>query len=189
MFRGECRAGSEIGRTACALLSQGALVGDEIVNQVVASRIARPDCADGFLLDGYPRTVAQAVAFAGLIRDRHLPEPAIVHLDVPDELLILRLTARRQCPRCGRLYNVLSMPPRVEGLCDADAAPLVTREDDREDVIRGRLRTYRDQTRPVLNWYRSSRVHLVDGSMPPDRVARAVAKAVIDASLAAAGGQ
>src|SRR5215471_11469734 len=118
MFRAECKAGTELGKAACTILSQGKLVGDEIVNGIVASRISRSDCKDGFLLDGYPRTVPQAIFFTGLLRERRLPEAAVIHLDVPDEVLVARLTARRQCPKCLRIYNVISQPPRVPERCD-----------------------------------------------------------------------
>ncbi len=185
MFRAECKAGTDLGKIACGLLSKGALVGDEIVNQMVARRIAQPDCKDGFLLDGYPRTVEQAAAFAGLLRERRMAEPAVIHLDVPDELLVLRLSNRRQCPACKRIYNLISQPPRAKGLCDIDGAALMTREDDREQVIRDRIRAYHEQTGPVLRWYSSARLHRVDGAMSPDQVARAVSNAVIEASLAA----
>jgi len=184
MFRAECKAGTDLGKIACGLLSKGALVGDEIVNQMVARRLAQPDCQDGFLLDGYPRTVEQAASFSALLRERGMPEPAVIHLDVPDELLVMRLSNRRQCPQCKRLYNLISQPPKVAGLCDTDGTALVTREDDREEVIRDRIQAYHRQTGPILRWYSSARVHQVDGSVSPDRVARAVSSAVIDASLA-----
>jgi len=172
MFRAECKAGTELGKTACHSLSQGKLVCDDIVNAIVASRIARPDCRKGFLLDGYPRTVPQAIFFAALLRERGLPEPAVIHLDVPDEPLVARLTARRQCPTCLRIYNVISQLPRVAGRCDDDGSDLVTREDDRESVIRQRLRAYYELTGPILKWYGPSVVRTVDGSGAPADVAR-----------------
>ncbi len=184
MFRAECKAGTDLGKIACELISKGALVGDDIVDQMVVRRISRPDCRDGFLLDGYPRTVPQAAAFARVVREKGLPEPAVIHLDVPDELLVIRLTSRRQCTQCKRIYNLLSQPPKIAGVCDDDGAPLMTREDDKEKVIRDRIRAYHQQTGPVLRWYNSGRLHRVDGSLPPDRVAREVAHAVIEASLA-----
>jgi adenylate kinase len=186
MFRAECKAGTDLGRAACALIDQGAFVCDEIVNEVVARRIAHADCERGFLLDGYPRTVPQAVAFAGLLRERRLAEPVVIHLDVPDELVLMRLASRRQCPACARIYNLLSQPPRVPGACDCGSAELVTRDDDRETVIRDRIRVYHQQTGPVLRWYRSSRIRRVDGSIPAGRVSRAVAAAVLEAAPFAA---
>jgi adenylate kinase len=180
MFRAECKAGTELGRVACELLSRGAFLSDDIVNRVVARRIAQPDCKDGFLLDGYPRTVPQAAAFSALARERGLPEPAVIHLDVPDELVSMRLCARRHCTECSRVYNLVTQPPRVAGVCDADGAPLSARDDDREKVIRDRVRAYHRQTGPVLRWYNTARVRRVDGTMSPDQVARAVSSAVIE---------
>src|SRR6266545_351603 len=113
MFRAECKAGTELGKLACSILSSGGLVGDDIVNRMLAARIERPDCSGGFLLDGYPRTLAQARYLDDLMSDRGLPKPLIIQLDVPPEAVVARITARRQCPRCSRIYNVVSKPPRV----------------------------------------------------------------------------
>lgn len=176
MFRAECQAGTELGRQASAILASGGLVGDDIVNGMVAHRIAREDCARGFLLDGYPRTVVQAKYFTTLLADRGFAAPTVVHLDVPDAILLMRLTARRQCPRCRRIYNLLSQPPRQHGFCDQDGVALVAREDDQEAVIRQRLEAYEAQTGPVLNWYGASMVHRIDGDRKPSLVAEAVEK-------------
>ncbi len=102
----------------------------------------------------------------------------MIHLDVPDDLLVARLTARRQCPHCKRIYNLLSQPPKVAGRCDDDGAALIAREDDQEAVIRQRLRAYHELTGPILKWYGASAVRSVDGGMPPDQVARAIAQVV-----------
>lgn len=187
MFRAECKANTELGRMACSILKSGGLVGDEIVNEIVAKRIAQPDCGRGFLLDGYPRTVPQAMHFSHLLQRRLLPDPIVIHLDVPDAPLVARLTARRQCPKCLRIYNVLSQPPRMEDRCDDDGAALLTREDDQESVIRERLRAYRELTGPVLKWYGQYAVRTVDGSAAPQQVSRAVEQAVKDASQSPAG--
>lgn len=178
MFRAELKAGTELGTRASAIMSAGGLVGDDIVNGIVANRIAQADCRDGFLLDGYPRTVPQAENFGALLRERGLPDPVVVHLHVADEALVARLTARRQCPRCLRIYNLLSQPPRTAGICDDDAAALTERADDREEVIRQRLRAYAELTGPILAWYGPSRVETVDGAMAPDAVSKAIEQAV-----------
>jgi adenylate kinase len=182
MFRAECKAGTELGKAACEILAKGALVGDDLVNGIVANRIARPDCANGFLLDGYPRTVPQAIYFSAVLRERDLPVPVVIHLDVPDEALVSRLTARRQCPDCGHIYNALLQPPQITGLCDRDGAALITREDDREEVIRRRLRAYDELTGPILKWYGPSVVRTVDGTRSADDVARAVARVAMEAT-------
>src|ERR1039457_5596231 len=178
MFRAECKAGTDLGRMACSILSQGGLVGDEIVEGIVAARIARPDCANGFLLDGYPRTLPQAMHFSALLQQRGLPDPIVVHLDVPDTVLVPRLTARRQCPRCLRIYNLLSQAPRIAETCDDDGVSLLTREDDQEAVIRQRLHAYQEMTGPILKWYGESMVRRVDGGAAPKQVAQAVVQAV-----------
>ncbi len=178
MFRAEHNAGTELGKAACKLLAEGKLVSDEVVNAMVVSRTSRADCRDGFLLDGYPRTVPQAIFLTQLARERGWPEPCVIHLDVSDELLVSRLTARRQCPSCLRIYNVMSQPPRVDGHCDDDGAELIARDDDREEVIRRRLRAYDELTGPVLKWYGPKVVVTVDGSGTAAEVADAVARVV-----------
>ena len=182
MFRAECKAGTELGKMASAIMASGGLITDDITNGIVANRIAQPDCADGFLLDGYPRTVPQAEHFAGLLRKRWLPQPVVIFLDVPTEALVARLTARRQCPQCKRIYNVLSQPPRVEGKCDDDGADLLTRVDDQEATIRQRMRAYEELTGPIVAWYGEGAVHKVDGSQPLEAVTKAVERAVIEAA-------
>jgi len=182
MFRAECKAGTELGKQASAIMQAGGLVGDEIVNGIVASRISRPDCKNGFLLDGYPRTVPQAQNFARLLAERGLPEPVVIHLDVADSALVARLTARRQCPKCLKIYNLQSQPPRTAGYCDDDGTGLITREDDQESVIRDRLHAYSQLTGPILDWYGPARVHTIDGAQSMDQVARAIEEAVVAAT-------
>jgi adenylate kinase len=174
MFRAECRAGSVLGRKASAIMAAGGLVGDEIVNEMLANRIDRPDCARGFLLDGYPRTIAQARYLTWLLADRGLPDPTVIHLAVPEETLVTRLTARRQCPLCQRVYNLASQPPSQPGCCDEDGAGLISRDDDQEAVIRERLKAYEEQTGPVLSWYGTSAVHRIDGDGFPEQVSEAI---------------
>jgi adenylate kinase len=179
IFRAECNAGTELGRLACKIISGGALVDDDIVNRTVAARIARPDCAGGFLLDGYPRTVPQAIEFRALLRERRLPDPTVIHLNVAEEALVPRLKARRQCPKCLRIYNVMWQPPRQTGRCDDDGDNLIRREDDQEAVIRQRLAAYREVSGPVLGWYGDAAVRTVDGGLPPEEVMRAIETAVL----------
>ena len=186
MFRDECRAGTPLGKLACSFLSLGKLVPDEVTNQIVAGRIAQPDCSTGFLLDGYPRTVPQAEVFQALLRQRGLSDPVVIHLDVPECGLVKRLTARRQCPECKRIYNLLSQPPSTAGICDVDGASLIQRDDDREEVIVERLHAYEQQTGPLLKWYGPSAVRRIDGELPPDQVNRAVESAL---RSSAAGGR
>jgi adenylate kinase len=183
MFRAECKAGTDLGRAACSILKQGGLVGDDIVNGIVAGRIAKPDCANGFLLDGYPRTLPQAMHFSALLEKRGLPDPIVIHLDVPDAVLVSRLTSRRQCPKCLRIYNLLTQPPRIAETCDDDGTALLTREDDQEAVIRERLHAYQELTGPILKWYGKAMVREVDGGASPKSVAQAVEQAVTQGGL------
>lgn len=170
LFRAESEAGTELGKVVCAILAKGGFINDDITNAVVAARIARPDCANGFLLDGYPRTLPQAKYFAGLLRERALPDPTIIHLHVPDADLVERLTARRQCPSCKTIYNLRTQAPVLDGLCDHDGTTLVCRADDEEAVIRQRLATYRELTNPILDWYGEACVRTIDGTAHPNQV-------------------
>ena len=174
MFRAECSADTDLGRRACAVISNGAFVSDDVVNSLVAERTARPDCRHGYLLDGYPRTVPQADFFINLLRQRTLDPPVVIHLHVPRAILIPRLAARRQCPVCMRIYNLLSQPPLAEGKCDADGAALIRRDDDRVDVIRDRLKTYEERTRPVIKYFCRSGLYRIDGSPPAQIVSRQI---------------
>jgi adenylate kinase len=183
MFRAECKAGTDLGRQACAILKSGGLVGDQIVDQIVAARIQQPDCSSGFLLDGYPRTLEQATFLDGLLRKLGLPTPIAIHLDVPADVLVSRITARRQCGQCGRIYNMLSQPPKFREICDDDGQPLIRREDDTEPVILARLRAYHDATGPVIAFYRNGGCRRVDATGAPARIARE-----IECLLAAASG-
>jgi len=176
MFRAECKAGTALGRLACETLKSGGLVGDGVVNQIVAGRIQQPDCARGFLLDGYPRTIEQAHFLDGLLAERGLPKPIAVHLDVPPQVLVSRITARRQCGKCGHIYNLLSQPPKVGELCDFDQTRLVRREDDTEEVILARLQAYHDATGPMIAYYRDRDYHRVDASGAPEQIAREIAE-------------
>ena len=180
MLRDRIRTGSEAGTTMVATMQSGALVSDLVVNEMVKERLREPDAARGFILDGYPRTLDQAEHLAEFLVGRGIRE-LVIHLAVDYNIIIARLTGRRQCPRCGTLYNVSSHPPRVAGTCDLDGEALVIRDDDREAVIRGRLDAYDRQTRPVLQFYRAAghRIVEVDASDdPPEKVFRKICQAI-----------
>jgi adenylate kinase len=183
ILRAECDAGTALGRKAKAILEQGKLLDDVLVNAIVAGRISQNDCRNGFILDGYPRTVAQAMALTKLLRQRNLPSPLLIHIDVAEELLVGRLTARRQCPTCHHIYNLLSQPPRVPDVCDADQTPLVTRSDDTAAVARRRLEEYRAATGPILAWYPHDTIIDVDGGQAPSAVTDAIEHALAHAGV------
>jgi adenylate kinase len=166
VFRAECKAGTELGKMACSVFSKGGLVSDDVVNAIIARRMSRPDCASGFLLDGYPRTLPQA-----RFLDRALRRDVIsIHLDVPFSRIVERITARRQCPNCSHIYNLLFQPPKVTGLCDFDGSVLSTREDDREEVLRQRLDAYEKMTGLVIAHYAKSCYYRIDGTLAPPEV-------------------
>jgi len=167
MLRAEIQAGSELGRAAQSVMANGGLVGDDLVNKMLANRLAQPDCSKGFLLDGYPRTVEQADYLDHLLADRGFSKPVILHLDVPVDALVGRMTSRRQCPSCGRIYNLLHQPPKNDGVCDEDATLLITRKDDQEEVVKDRIRTYEKVTRPVLAHYQDRKYYQIRGDRSP----------------------
>ncbi len=170
MLRAEMQAGTELGRLAQEIMSSGGLVGDEIVNNMLACRIAKADCQNGFLLDGYPRTLEQAEYLDQLLESRHFARPVILHLDVPEDALVGRMTSRRQCPKCSRVYNLLHQPPKSAGICDDDGIELIVRKDDQESVFRERLRTYDEQTRPVLAHYHDRSYYQIRGDRSPNYI-------------------
>ena len=161
MLRQHIASGDEIGLRSRDMMKAGRLVPDELVNRLVEQRIQQPDCRGGFILDGYPRTVNQATELVRVAAQFGV-DPSVVHLLVDYEKLVARLSGRRQCPVCGTLYSSKTNPPKLAGICDLDGAVLVTREDDREEVIRERLRQYDLETRPVLDYFRQAGVPMVE---------------------------
>ncbi|KXB01210.1 adenylate kinase [candidate division MSBL1 archaeon SCGC-AAA259O05] len=149
ILRREVNEKSELGKKVEDYLDRGALVPDEIVNEIVKKRISEPDCQEGFVLDGYPRTLAQAKAL-----DEVTEIDLVINLEVSEEVIIDRLTNRRVCRDCGEIYNLKSMPPEKEGVCDKCGGELYQREDDRPEVIKKRLREYVERTQPVIDFYR-----------------------------------
>jgi adenylate kinase len=163
MLRAEISAGTPLGREVQSIMAAGGLVSDDLINAALCARVQQPDCRRGFMLDGYPRTVEQAEYLDNLLASRNLPAPIVIHLDVPADVLVGRMVSRRQCPTCGQMFNILSKRPKTAGRCDDDGTPLIMRRDDREDVIRQRLRTYEEVTRPGVAWYPSDRYFQISG--------------------------
>lgn len=179
MLRDRIRQGAA-GTAVAATMQSGALVSDEVVNRMVEERLSQPDAARGFVLDGYPRTMAQADHLSEWLDGRGIRE-VVIYLAVDYNVVIARLTGRRQCPRCGSLYNLATNRPRVDELCDLDGEKLVIREDDSESVIRERLDAYESQTRPVLDHYQAVGRRLVEvnaSSDPPEAVFRKISQAL-----------
>ena len=158
LLRGHVALGTALGVEAKAIMARGELVPDELMYGMVAQRLREPDCRRGFVLDGFPRTAAQAGWLDAFLEKElfdkaEMPCPVVIQLVVDYTQLLLRLTGRRSCPTCGRLYNIHFQPPRVDELCDVDGSQLIARDDDRSEVITGRLAAYEKQTRPVVDYY------------------------------------
>ncbi len=185
MLREHITAGDEIGKEARQLTKAGKLVPDEVVNTLVRDRLNAADCEPGVILDGYPRTVNQAKWLLGLMGSDGY-QPCVVHLVVDYEKIVARLSGRRQCPVCGTLYSLATNPPKTAGVCDLDGAALVTREDDREEVIRQRLHEYDVQTVPILNFFKEVGVPLFEvnaGEATPDQVRQRVCDRLLEAGV------
>lgn len=154
IFRKNIKEKTKLGLEAEQFIKQGFLVPDSLTIAMVADRLEQPDSKTGFLLDGFPRTLAQAEALAGILLKKEQPLNAVVNICIKDETVLDRLGNRRVCASCGRTYNTISMPPSTEGVCDTCGSPVVQREDDKPDTIRQRLQTYYRQTLPVADFYR-----------------------------------
>jgi adenylate kinase len=161
IFRQNVKDGTELGQQVKRIMDAGQLVSDELVNRIVEDRLGRPDCAPGFILDGYPRTVAQAGMLDGLL-GRMGKAKVVVSLAVDYNVIIARITARRQCPVCGASYNLVSNLPKSDGVCDRDGSPLTQREDDKEEVMRKRFEAYNAQTLPVMDFFQANGYRLVE---------------------------
>lgn len=153
MFRAAIAEGTPMGKQVKAVIDAGDLVGDDLVNNLVFERIDQPDCENGVILDGYPRTVNQAKALDAWLEDHHLKLGKVVELRVNDESLIERRAGRLYAPTSKRVYHKTFNPPKVEGVCDETGEKLIQREDDQPEVVRHRLDVYNQQTAPVLKYY------------------------------------
>ncbi len=170
VLRAEIAAGTPLGLEVKETIAAGQLVSDDLVNQVAAAQLSQPTFAKGFVLDGYPRTVNQARFLDGLLAELGFGEPLALHLEASTDTILARLAARRQCPCCHRIYNQILRPSKDGVTCDLDGTSLTTREDDREDVILGRIRTYREQSEPVISMYAERNCVRIDGDLPPEDV-------------------
>jgi adenylate kinase len=155
ILRGAVRDGTELGKKADAFMKAGDLVPDDLIMGIMEERLQAEDCQSGFLLDGFPRTIPQAEALNALLAKLNMQIDFAVSLDVPRDVILDRLTTRRTCsnPACQAIYNVKSMPPKVEGICDKCGSPVVQRDDETEEAISKRLDTYTEKTAPLVGFY------------------------------------
>ncbi len=184
LLRENVAQGTELGKKAKAIMDRGELVPDPLMFDMMTVRLKGEDCQRGFILDGFPRTVAQAQWLDNLLKDKFFEKvcsvpPIVVSIEVDYNGLVKRLTGRRSCPTCGRIYNVHFQPPKVSGVCDADGSALELRRDDTEEVIKERLLAYDSKTKPVKDYYRKSgRLVEVNGDRQMDEVTADVLRAV-----------
>jgi adenylate kinase len=155
MFRSALKEGTALGMEAKKYMDAGELVPDDLVVAMVNERIKQPDCSGGFLLDGFPRTIIQAEKLDETLEREGLAMDLVINLACDDETIIKRLTGRRVCRSCGRIYHVVNMPPKTEGICDDDGGELYQRDDDKEETILNRLDVYKKQTADLIDYYRA----------------------------------
>lgn len=177
MLRDAVKRKTALGLAAKARMEAGKLVPDEVVDGIVAERINQPDCRDGFILDGFPRTISQAQFVERILDAKGERRPLVLDIEVTEELLLKRLTGRRTCPTCGEIYNIYFNPPKVDGVCDKDGGKLLQRADDNETSIRQRLEAYHKQTSPLIEYYRGQGVLL---ALNGDKEPEAIAKGLLD---------
>ena len=171
MFRDHTSRGTDLGRQVKELMAAGGLVPDEVTNEMVRERVARPDVRGGFILDGYPRTLPQAAFLEQLLADTGRKLDRTISYEVNEGAIVERISGRRSCPSCGQAYHVTSNPPRREGMCDRDATPLVLREDDRPENVLRRMQEYAAKTAPLKRFYTERGSILeIDGMLAPDTV-------------------
>lgn len=182
MFRDLIGRRTPLGEKARPFMDSGELVPDDVVLEMVQERISQPDCANGFILDGFPRTVPQAQKFDEIVRKQHLMDPFVIHFIVDTKLLLRRLTGRRTCSVGGEIYNIYDRPPKVPGRCDNDGGELIQRPDDREEIITGRLSTYEARTEVLVDYYRrKGKVVDLDAMAPPPVVTNQLLKVLAHA--------
>ena len=177
IFRANIKNGTELGKKAKEYMDKGSLVPDELTCDLVVDRIHQDDCANGFVLDGFPRTIPQAEALdEALTKDNEKMDFAI-DIEVPDDSIVKRMGGRRACVNCGATYHVVSAPPKVEGICDHCGGKLTIRDDDKPETVQHRLSVYHEQTQPLIDFYKKAGIlHSVDGTKQLDEVFADVVK-------------
>jgi len=178
ILRGAVKDGTELGKKADAFMKAGDLVPDDLIMGIMGERLQEDDCASGFLLDGFPRTIPQAEALKVVLADLNITLDAAVNLQVPREEILNRLTTRRTCVDCGAIYNVRSMPSKVEGVCDKCGGKIVQRDDETEEAISNRLDVYNEKTAPLADYYRNEGLLMDVNATSSDAVVAAIKEKV-----------
>jgi len=155
ILRAAIAAGTTLGKQVEAAMAAGNLVTDELIMDIMEQRLQEEDCQQGYLLDGFPRTIPQAEALKALLAKLGETLDCVLELDIPRDVIVDRLTTRRTCNNCGEIYNIKSKPPRVEGVCDVCGSDIVQRDDETEEAIENRLQVYNQQTAPLVDFYRN----------------------------------
>jgi len=171
MLRANVKEGTDLGVKAKEYMDKGELVPDQLIVAMARERLSEPDAQDGFILDGFPRTIEQAKALGRQLEELRRRVTAAILIDTPDEEVIRRLSGRRVCVKSGHNYHIEFDPPKREGVCDQDGSRLIQRDDDKPDVIRNRLEVYHDQTEPLIDYYdQKGLMRRIDGTRSPDEV-------------------
>ena len=175
IFRANIKNQTELGQKAKAYMDQGALVPDELTLELIMDRFANDDCKNGYVLDGFPRTIPQAEALTKALADKQDAVDYAVNVDVPDEAIVSRMSGRRACLACGGTYHIKFNPTKVEGICDACGGELVLRNDDKPETVQKRLDVYHEQTQPLIEYYQNQNIlKEVDGTLPMEEVFQAI---------------
>lgn len=179
LFRENLKNQTELGKLAQGFMNRGELVPDDVTIAMVHDRLQRPDCQDGALLDGFPRTPAQADALADMLGSMGQKVDSVPYISVPSEELIERLSGRWTCPSCGKVYHEKYNPPKTPGICDVDGTKLIQRDDDKAETVERRIRVYAEQTTPLIEYYRQKDLLVeVDGKKSIDEVSKEILTAI-----------
>ena len=177
IFRANIMNGTELGRQAKEYMDKGLLVPDELTVKILLDRVAQADCSDGYVLDGFPRTIPQAEVLDEALTKLGEKIDFAINVDVPDENIVKRMSGRRACLKCGATYHIEHIPPKKEGICDTCGSELVLRDDDKPETVLSRLKVYHDQTQPLIDFYTAKGVlKTVDGTVDMKDVFSAIVK-------------
>lgn len=177
IFRANIKNGTELGKEAKEYMDKGLLVPDELTVRLLLDRVAQDDCKNGYVLDGFPRTIPQAEVLDEKLSELGEKVDYAINVDVPDENIVNRMSGRRACLSCGATYHIVSIPPKKEGICDVCGSELVLRDDDRPETVQNRLKVYHEQTQPLIDFYEKKGVlRSVDGTLPMEEVFTAITK-------------